>query len=132
MAQPQQQTGFQLPPISELLLGLVVIALVLIILVPLPPVIIDMAITLNVSLGVVLIMMSLYVQKPLDMAAFPSVILVGTLFRLTLGIASTRQILAKGEAGEVIEAFGEFVTGGNLIVGAIIFNKVEKDFIDVV
>lgn len=121
MAQPQQQGGFQLPPISELLLGVVVMLLVIIILMPLPPIIIDMAITLNVSLGVILMMMSLYVQKPLDMAAFPSVILVGTLFRLTLGIASTRQILANGTAGEVIQAFGEFVTGGNLIVGAIIF-----------
>ncbi|MGE0201441.1 MAG: flagellar biosynthesis protein FlhA [Candidatus Melainabacteria bacterium] len=122
MARPMQQNNsFSLPPISELLLGALVLCLVLILILPLPPVIIDMAITLNISLGIILLMMSLYVQKPLDMAAFPSVILVGTMLRLTLGIASTRAILAHGDAGEVIASFGEFVTGGNLVVGAIIF-----------
>ncbi len=122
MASPQQQnTSFSMPPISEVLLGIGVLCLVLILLMELPPWIIDIAITMNVSLGVVLLMMSLYVQKPLDMAAFPSVILVGTMFRLALGIATTRAILAKGEAGEVVMAFGEFVTGGNLVVGVVIF-----------
>ena len=60
-------------------------------------------------------------QRPLDMAAFPSVILIGTMFRLVLSIAATRLILAKGEAGAVIHTFGEFVTGGNLVVGFVIF-----------
>ena len=66
-------------------------------------------------------MISLYIQKPLELAAFPSIILIGTMFRLVLSIASTRLILAKGEAGEVIHAFGTFVTGGNMIVGGVIF-----------
>ena len=66
-------------------------------------------------------MISLYVQKPLELAAFPSIILLGTMFRLVLSIASTRLILAKGEAGEVIHAFGTFVTGGNMVVGGVIF-----------
>lgn len=120
MAAPQN-SGMAMPAVSELALGILVLCLVLILLIPLPAVIIDMCITVNISIGVVLIMMSLYVQKPLDMAAFPSIILVGTMFRLALGIASTRSILAFGEAGEVITSFGEFVTGGNLIVGVIIF-----------
>jgi flagellar biosynthesis protein FlhA len=66
-------------------------------------------------------MMSLYVRKPLDIAGLPSIILVSTLFRLALGIASTRSILSTGYAGEMIEAFGNFVTGGNLVVGLVIF-----------
>ncbi|MBY0450292.1 MAG: flagellar biosynthesis protein FlhA [Cyanobacteria bacterium] len=121
MAFPQQQQQFKVPPISELILGAGILCLVLVLLMPLPPFLIDIVITLNVSLGIVLLMMSLYVQKPLDMAAFPSIILVGTMFRLALGIAATRSILAHGEAGGVIHAFGEFVTGGNLVVGVVIF-----------
>ncbi len=122
MAQPQGQGQvFAIPPISELLLGALVLCLVLIVIMPLPDMILDFAISMNVSIGVVLLMMSLYVQKPLDMAAFPSIILVGTMLRLALGIATTRNILSTGSAGHVVEAFGNFVTGGNLIVGAIIF-----------
>lgn len=66
-------------------------------------------------------MISLYIQKPLELAAFPTIILLGTMFRLVLSIASTRLILSKGEAGEVIDAFGNFVTGGNMVVGGVIF-----------
>ena len=66
-------------------------------------------------------MIALYVQKPLELAAFPSIILLGTMFRLILSIASTRLILAKGDAGEVVSAFGHFVTGGNMVVGVVIF-----------
>lgn len=115
------QASFAIPPISEVLLAILVLCLVLIIIMPLPAPIIDFSISVNVSLGVILLMMSLYVQKPLDMAAFPSLILVSTMFRLALGIATTRSILANGTAGEMVAAFGHFVTGGNLIVGAVIF-----------
>jgi flagellar biosynthesis protein FlhA len=120
MAQPQN-TSFAMPPMTELVLGFLVIALVVIILAPMPPMLLDLILTMNISIGVVLLMMALYVQKPLDMAAFPSIILVGTMFRLALSISATRSILSKGEAGSIIHAFGEFVTGGNLIVGAVIF-----------
>jgi flagellar biosynthesis protein FlhA len=118
MAQPQQGGSL---PIPEIIISIFVLSLICILVFELPPVMVDFFISINMSIGVVLLMMSLYVQKPLDMAAFPSVILVGTLFRLCLGIASTRLILARGEAGEIIKAFGEFVTGGNLVVGAVIF-----------
>lgn len=120
MAAPQQQS-FSIPPVSELLLGLLVLSLVVIIIMELPDWLIDLAISLNISIGIILLMMSLYVEKPLDIAAFPSIILVGTMLRLALGIASTRAILAHGHAGHVILAFGKFVTGGNLIVGIVIF-----------
>lgn len=119
MAHQQGQSGSL--PIPEIMLGIVVLALICILVFELPPPVVDFCISLNLSIGVVLLMMSLYVQKPLDMAAFPSIILIATLFRLCLGIASTRLILARGEAGEIIQAFGEFVTGGNLVVGAVIF-----------
>ncbi len=120
MAGPQQ-SSFSIPPISELFLGALVLALVMIIIMPLPDWLIDLAISFNISMGIVLLMMALYVEKPLDIAAFPSIILVGTMLRLALGIASTRSILAHGHAGEVILAFGKFVTGGNLVVGIVIF-----------
>jgi len=121
-APPAKSTAFAIPPISELLLGAGILVLIAIILVPLPDWFIDFSVSFNISLGVVLLMMSLYVRKPLDIAAYPSLILMATLFRLALGIASTRAILANGHAGEMIEAFGHFVTGGNLIVGVIIYS----------
>ncbi len=121
MGAPNEQQAFAIPPISELLLAILVLCLVLIVIMPLPDFLIDICISMNVALGVILLMMSLYVQKPLDMASFPSIIVVSTMFRLALGIATTRSILAKGNAGAMVEAFGNFVTGGNLIVGAVIF-----------
>ena len=108
-------------PISEIVLAIFVIMLILILLVEMPTWVINFSISLNITLGIVLLMISLYIQKPLELASFPSIILIGTMFRLVLSIASTRLILAKGEAGEVIDAFGNFVTGGNLVVGFVIF-----------
>lgn len=108
-------------PISEILLALFVLMLIIILLVEMPAWVINFSISLNITLGIVLLMISLYVQKPLELASFPSIILLGTMFRLVLSIASTRLILSKGDAGEVIHAFGTFVTGGNLIVGGVIF-----------
>lgn len=108
-------------PISEILLAGFVLMLILILLIEMPPWIINFSISLNITIGIVLLMFSLYVQKPLELASFPSIILLGTMFRLVLSIAVTRLILSKGEAGAVIHAFGNFVTGGNLIVGGVIF-----------
>lgn len=108
-------------PISEILLAFFVLMLIIILLIEMPTGIINFCICLNITLGIVLLMFSLYVQKPLELASFPSIILLGTMFRLVLSIAVTRLILAQGDAGEVIHAFGTFVTGGNLIVGGVIF-----------
>jgi len=116
MAQPNQTN-----PISEILLAGFVLMLILILLIEMPPWVINFSISFNITLGIVLLMIALYVQKPLELASFPSIILLGTMFRLVLSIACTRLILAKGEAGEVIHAFGNFVTGGNIIVGVVIF-----------
>ncbi len=108
-------------PISEIFLAVFVLMLILILLIEMPAWIINFSISLNITLGIVLLMISLYVQKPLELASFPSIILLGTMFRLVLSIAVTRLILSKGDAGAVIHAFGNFVTGGNLIVGGVIF-----------
>ncbi len=116
-AEGQQQNNH----LSEIFLALFVMTLVLILIMEMPNWVINFSISLNITLGIVLLMISLYVQKPLELAAFPSIILLGTMFRLVLSIASTRLILAKGDAGEVVHAFGTFVTGGNMIVGGVIF-----------
>lgn len=108
-------------PISEISLAIFVIILVVIIICELPPFLINMAIAFNMTLGIVLLMIALYITKPLELSSFPSIILIGTMFRLVMSIASTRSILAKGEAGEVINAFAKFVTGGNMVVGFVIF-----------
>ena len=113
--------GQQNKPISEIFLALFIMTLILILIIEMPNWVINFSISLNITLGIVLLMISLYVQKPLELAAFPSIILIGTMFRLVLSIASTRLILAKGDAGEVVHAFGTFVTGGNMIVGGVIF-----------
>ncbi len=117
----QGKTTIANNPISEILMAIFVIALVLILLIEMPNWVINFSISLNIALGIVLLMFSLFVQKPLELASFPSIILIGTMFRLVLSIASTRLILAKGDAGEVIHAFGTFVTGGNMVVGGVIF-----------
>ena len=108
-------------PISEFALAGFVLILILILLMEMPNWVINFSISLNMTIGIVLLMIALYVQKPLELAAFPSIILLGTMFRLILSIASTRLILAKGDAGEVVDAFGHFVTGGNMVVGVVIF-----------
>ena len=106
---------------SEIAMALFVLLLIVLLLVELPNWVVNFSICLNITLGVVLLMISLYVKKTLELASFPSIILIGTMFRLVLSIASTRLILSKGEAGEVIHAFGTFVTGGNMVVGGVIF-----------
>lgn len=108
-------------PISEIALAGFVIIAILILLLEMPNWVINFSISFNITLGIVLLMISLYVNKPLELAAFPSILLIGTVFRLVLSIASTRLILAKGDAGQVVEAFGNFVTGGNMVVGGVIF-----------
>ena len=93
---------------------------------PLPPFLLDMLFTFNISLALVILLAGVYVQRPLQFAVFPTVLLIATLLRLSLNIASTRVVLLEGHtgtdaAGRVIEAFGEFVVGGNTAVGLVIF-----------
>lgn len=125
MAQGQAQQagggGAAGNPLSEIFMAVFVLFMLVILLCELPPAVVSVCICINITLGIVLLMFALYVQKTLELSSFPSIILIGTMFRLVLSIGSTRLILAKGEAGEVVQAFGQFVTGGNMIVGGVIF-----------
>ncbi len=103
------QEGGNSNSLSEIFMALFVLLLIVLLLVELPNWVVNVCISLNITLGIVLLMISLYVRKTLELASFPSIILIGTMFRLVLSIASTRLILSKGEAGEVIHAFGTFV-----------------------
>ncbi|MDG6777649.1 flagellar biosynthesis protein FlhA [Thiomicrorhabdus sp. zzn3] len=103
-----------------------VLALLGMVTIPLPPMLLDVFFTFNIALSLVVLMVTLYAKRPLDFAIFPTIILLATLFRLALNIASTRVILLEGHqggasAGHVIEAFGEFVIGGNFAVGLVVF-----------
>lgn len=105
---------------------LVVMALLAMIILPLPPLLLDVLFTFNIALSLMILMVTVYAKKPLDFAVFPTILLVSTLLRLALNIASTRVILLEGHnggdaAGHVIEAFGEFVIGGNYAVGIVVF-----------
>jgi flagellar biosynthesis protein FlhA len=93
---------------------------------PLPPFLLDLLFTFNIALSVMVLLVSMYTQKPLDFAAFPAVLLFSTLLRLSLNVASTRVVLLEGHtgpgaAGQVIESFGHFLVGGNFAVGIVVF-----------
>ena len=105
---------------------MVLVALLAMVVLPLPPFMLDMLFTFNIALSLTIMLASIYVLKPLHFAAFPSILLIATLLRLALNVASTRVVLLEGHtgtaaAGNVIEAFGEFVIGGNYTVGFVVF-----------
>lgn len=106
---------------TQLAVPIGVVGVVLLLVVPLPAAFLDMLIVVNISLSLVVLLTSMYVKRPLDFSVFPSLLLVLTLFRLGLNVASTRLVLRDGYAGEVIDAFGHFVVGGSLVIGLVIF-----------
>src|SRR2546425_8592817 len=115
-----------LVPRGELILPLGIVAVVVIMVIPLPAFLIDLLLAVSISLALVILMVSMYTQQPLEFSTFPSVLLVVTLFRLALNVASTRLILLHGHegssaAGHVIRAFGNFVVGGSYVVGLVVF-----------
>jgi flagellar biosynthesis protein FlhA len=98
-----------------------VVAIVVMLVVPLPPLVLDMLIAANITGALLILLTAMFVHKPLDFAAFPALLLVATLFRLALNVSATRLVLLDGYAGKVIETFGHFVVGGSLVVGLIVF-----------
>lgn len=103
-----------------------VIAILAIIIVPLPPFVLDFLLTISIALSVLIILIGLYISKPTDFSAFPTLLLIVTLYRLALNVATTRMILTEGYKGpeavsDIIAAFGEFTVGGNYVIGTIIF-----------
>lgn len=106
---------------SDLILAIWVIGIIVMIILPIPPPIIDLVITFNLTAAVALLMVALYIPSAIQLTIFPSLLLITTLFRLGVNISSTRQILLNAYAGHVIQAFGNFVVGGNYVVGFVIF-----------
>ncbi|OIJ13148.1 flagellar biosynthesis protein FlhA [Anaerobacillus alkalilacustris] len=103
----------------SVLLGVILIVVMLII--PLPPVMLDFLIIINISLALLIILVAMNTKEPLQFSIFPTLLLLVTLFRLGLNVSTTRSILGKGEAGNVIDTFGSFVVGGNALVGFVVF-----------
>jgi len=103
-----------------------VVGILMVMIIPLPTPVLDLLLALNITLSIVILLLTLYATRPLDFSVFPSLLLVTTLFRLSLNIASTRLILLNGHhgtlaAGKIIKSFGAFVVGGNPTVGMVIF-----------
>ncbi len=107
---------------QDIALALCVVTILLVLVIPIPTWMLDILLTLNISIAVVVLMATIYLQRPVEFAVFPSMLLMLTLFRLSLNVASTRLILANADAGEVISAFGGFVTSGSYVVGIVIFS----------
>src|SRR5471032_3101426 len=106
---------------AEVMGAVVIMAIVFIFIVPLPTWLVDILIALNICISCLLIVLALYLPGPLAFSSFPSILLLTTMFRLALSIATTRLILLEQDAGDIVEAFGNFVVGGNLAVGMVIF-----------
>lgn len=107
--------------ISDIGLAFGLVGIVVMMVIPLPPVILDILLTFNITATLIILLVGMYINQPLQFSIFPSLLLVVTLFRLALNISGTRLILLNGYAGEVINSFGNFVLGGNYIVGVVVF-----------
>lgn len=105
----------------DVVVAFFVIGIVMMIIIPLPSWLLDLLLALNISVSVIIMMITMFTTNVLQLSVFPTLLLVTTLFRLGLNVSSTRLILSSGEAGKIIQAFGEFVIGGNYVVGIIIF-----------
>lgn len=111
---------------ADAVLGVGVVAVLAVMLLPVPSRVLDVLLAINISFGVLILLTTIYTTKPLDFGIFPTLLLITTLFRLALNVASTRLILLKGDqgtdaAGHIIQAFGQFVVGGNYVIGLVIF-----------
>lgn len=106
---------------SDLMLAVVVISIIMMFIFPVPPAVIDVLIAFNLTISISLLFVSLYIQRAVHISIFPSLLLLTTLYRLSINIASTRQILLHAYAGKVIYTFGNFVVSGNYVVGIVIF-----------
>jgi len=106
---------------SDVMLGVGIIFIIVMMIIPIPTFLVDLLLALNIALTLVILLTTIYNLEPLEFSVFPGLLLVMTMFRLALNITTTRLILSEGYAGNIIEAFGGFVIGGNYVVGVIIF-----------
>jgi flagellar biosynthesis protein FlhA len=107
---------------QDIALAMCVVAILVVLIIPVPTWILDVLLTINIAVSVVVMLATIYLQHPIEFAVFPSLLLMLTLFRLSLNVASTRLILSQANAGRVIDAFGSYVTAGNYVVGFVIFS----------
>ena len=107
--------------VARLAVPIGIVGIVLLLVVPVPAALLDVLIVCNIVLALVILLTSMFANRPLDFSVFPSLLLVATLFRLGLNVASTRLVLGQGYAGKVIEAFGKVTVGGSLIIGGVVF-----------
>ncbi|WP_428253585.1 flagellar biosynthesis protein FlhA [Geoalkalibacter sp.] len=111
---------------SDVIVALGLVSILMVMIIPLPPLLLDIFLSMNITVALLILVIGLYTVRPLDFAGFPAILLATTLFRLSLNVASTRLILMRGDqgpgaAGSVIQSFGQFVVGGNYVVGIVIF-----------
>jgi flagellar biosynthesis protein FlhA len=121
MADTAMPAGSSVTKYADVGLAILLVDIVVMMIIPVPTGVLDVLLAANITSGVVMLLTTFYVNNALEIAAFPSIILIATLFRLSLNISTTRQILLNGYAGEVIGAFGNFVVGGNYVVGGVVF-----------
>lgn len=126
MAEMVQQRWDRIFVRSDVLVSMGLVMILLVMIIPMPPLLLDLFLALNITVALMILIITLYVEKSLEFSIFPTVLLITTLFRLSLNVASTRLILLNGETGEfaagkVIQSFGQFVVGGNYVVGIVIF-----------
>lgn len=106
---------------TDMFLGIYILAAVMFLIIPLPTAFLDVLMALNISIALIILFNALFSQEVLNMSTFPMILLFTTIFRISLNVSSTRNILTRGYAGAVVEAFGEFVGGGDMVVGIIVF-----------
>ena len=106
---------------NDLMLAILLVSIIVMIILPMPTFLVDLLIATNMGISAILLMTAIYLKGPLEFSTFPSILLITTLFRLALSITTTRLILLEGDAGEIVYTFGNFVVGGNLVVGIVIF-----------
>jgi flagellar biosynthesis protein FlhA len=107
--------------LARLAVPIIVVIVVVMMVVPLPAAVLDLLIAANIAMSLLVLLVAMQVRKPLEFAVFPTVVLVGTIFRLALNVSSTRLVLRDGYAGHVIDAFGHIVIGGSLVIGLVVF-----------
>jgi len=118
---PKKNSNFGFAQRSETWLSVAFLATLTLLVIPLPTFLLDMFLAMNLASAIMLLLITLSAKRPLDVSVFPSLLLLMTLFRLSLNVATTRVILLNGDAGKIVNTFGELVVGGNLIVGLVIF-----------
>jgi type III secretion protein V len=117
----RENNGGAFSSVSDIALAVGVVAIIALMVLPLPTLVLDSLVAMNIVIGLLLVLMGVYISTPLQFSVFPSVLLLSTLYRLALSVATTRMILLHGDAGHIIDTFGNMVAGGNIVVGLVVF-----------